>query len=44
MIPALLAMTLNGRLDPARVTDRVVAWEDAGEAIVRDHTKLVFAR
>ena len=44
VIPTLLAMTANGRLDPARITDRLVRWEEAGEAIVKDHTKLVFTR
>jgi threonine dehydrogenase-like Zn-dependent dehydrogenase len=44
VIPALLSMTANGRLDPARVTDRIVPWDEAGTAIVEDHTKLVFAR
>ena len=44
VIPALLAMTARGRFDPARITDRIVPWDDAGTAIVEDHTKLVFAR
>ena len=43
-IPAILSMTATGRLDPAKVTDRIVPWDEAGEAIVQDHTKLVFAR
>jgi threonine dehydrogenase-like Zn-dependent dehydrogenase len=43
-IPAILALTAAGRVDPGRVTDRVVPWEDAPVALREPHTKLVFAR
>ena len=44
VIPALLSLAGAGRFDPARVTDRVVPWDEAPAALVEPHTKLVFAR
>ena len=43
-IPEVLDLVASGRLDPAPVTDRVVAWEEAATALLEPHTKLVFAR
>ena len=43
-IPAVLELVASGRLDPTPVTDRVVPWEEAAQALLEPHTKLVFAR
>jgi len=44
LIPELLGLVAAGRLRPQRVTDAVVAWEDAPGAVLEPHTKLVIAR
>jgi threonine dehydrogenase-like Zn-dependent dehydrogenase len=44
-MPQVLELAAAGRLQPERVTSRVVAWADAQEALLqRDWTKLVIAR
>jgi alcohol dehydrogenase len=43
-MPAVLDLVSSGRVDPTLVTDRVVAWEDAAQALLEPHTKLVFTR
>ena len=43
-IPAVLDLVASGRIDPSVVTDRVVPWEEAAQALLEPHTKLVFAR
>jgi alcohol dehydrogenase len=43
-IPAMLELIEAGGFDPARVTDRVVPFEQAGQALLEPHTKLVFSR
>ncbi len=43
-IPDVLALVAEGRLRPERVTDRVVAWDDAPDALLEPHTKLVIRR
>lgn len=41
-VPGVLATVASGGFDPARVTDRVLAFEDAPTALLEPHTKLVF--
>jgi threonine dehydrogenase-like Zn-dependent dehydrogenase len=44
-IPHVLDLVHSGRLDPARVTTRTVAWDDAPAALIeRDWCKLVIER
>ena len=43
-IPAVLDLVASGRFDPTRVTDRVVPFGQAAEALLEPHTKLVFTR
>jgi alcohol dehydrogenase len=44
-MPQVLELAAAGRLEPERVTSRVVAWADAEEALLqRNWTKLVIAR
>ncbi len=43
-IPAIIDLVAGGRLDPTRVTDQIVAWEDAAETWTRPATKLVVER
>jgi alcohol dehydrogenase len=43
-VPPILALAAAGRIRPERVTDRVLAWDEAPAALVAPHTKLVFAR
>ena len=44
-MPQVLELAAAGRLEPERVTSRVVAWADAEEALLqRNWTKLVVAR
>jgi alcohol dehydrogenase len=43
-IPPILDLVASGRLDPSVVTDRVLPFEQAAEALLQPHTKLVFAR
>ena len=43
-IEPVLDPVKDGRLAPERVTDAVLEWDDAPEALLRPHTKLVFAR
>jgi threonine dehydrogenase-like Zn-dependent dehydrogenase len=42
--PAVLALLADGTLDVAPVTSRVVAFDDAADALLEDYTKLVFTR
>jgi len=41
-LPNLLALLDRGRFNPGVVTDRVVSFDDAAEALLAPHTKLVF--
>ncbi len=41
-IPAVLGLIGAGGFDPSVVTDRVVPFEQAGQALLEPHTKLVF--
>lgn len=43
-IPAVLELARAGRIQPARVTDRVIPFSQAADALVEPHTKLVFTR
>ena len=43
-IPGVLDLVAEGRLRPELVTSRVVAWEDAPEAVVSPERKLVIER
>ncbi|MBU3702300.1 MAG: dehydrogenase [Acidimicrobiia bacterium] len=40
--PAVLDLVANGRIDPARIIDRVVPFSDAADAMVEPATKVVF--
>ncbi|MCW2986100.1 MAG: dehydrogenase [Conexibacter sp.] len=42
--PAVLDLLAGGTLDVAPVTTRVVAFDDAADALLEDYTKLVFTR
>ncbi len=43
--PAVLALMASGAFDPTPVTTKVVAFDDAADALLEhDHTKLVFTR
>jgi alcohol dehydrogenase len=42
--PAVLDLLAGGSLDVAPVTTRVVAFDDAADALLEDYTKLVFTR
>jgi alcohol dehydrogenase len=42
-IPQVLELVASGRLSPELVTDRVVRWEDAADALVDHSTKIVVA-
>jgi alcohol dehydrogenase len=42
--PAVLDLLAAGTLDPAPVTTRVVAFDDAADALLEDYTKLLFTR
>jgi threonine dehydrogenase-like Zn-dependent dehydrogenase len=42
--PAVLDLLAGGGLDVAPVTSRVVAFDDAADALLEDYTKLVFTR
>ena|SRR5215207_1108274 len=44
VIPQVLALIADGRLHPERVTSRVLAFDDAAEAIGGQREKLVFTR
>jgi alcohol dehydrogenase len=44
IIPELLAMVAAGRLHPERVTDKVVNWDEAPEALAHHTTKTVLSR
>jgi threonine dehydrogenase-like Zn-dependent dehydrogenase len=41
-IPAVLGLIAAGGFDPSLVTDRVVPFEQAGQALLEPHTKLIF--
>ena len=43
-IPPVLDLVASGKFDPSVVTDRVVPFEDAAQAVLEPHTKLVFTR
>jgi alcohol dehydrogenase len=42
--PAVLDLLAGGTLDVAPVTTRVVAFDDAADALLENYTKLVFSR
>jgi alcohol dehydrogenase len=42
--PAVLDLLAGGALDPTPVTTKVVAFDDAADALLEDYTKLVFTR
>ena len=42
--PAVLDLLASGAVDVAPVTSRVVAFDDAADALLEDYTKLVFTR
>jgi threonine dehydrogenase-like Zn-dependent dehydrogenase len=42
--PAVLELLAGGELDVAPVTTKVVAFDDAADALLEDYTKLVFSR
>ena len=44
LIPELLELTAAGTLHPDRVTSKVVAWDDAADAVPEPETKLVITR
>lgn len=44
LLPEVLGLVASGRLDPAAVQTRVVAWEDAAQAWLEPATKLVVSR
>jgi threonine dehydrogenase-like Zn-dependent dehydrogenase len=44
LMPEILDLTAAGDLHPERVTSRVVAWDDAADAVAEPETKLVIAR
>jgi alcohol dehydrogenase len=44
VLPDVLSLIADGRLDPAAVTSRVVSFDDAPEALVDPPTKLVLER
>jgi len=44
VLPHVLALVSGGRLHPERITSRVVAWDDAPEALADPPTKLVITR
>ncbi len=41
--PAVLDLVASGRIDPARIIDRVVPFSEAADAMVEQATKVVFA-
>jgi alcohol dehydrogenase len=43
-IPPVLELIANGKLRPELITDRVVAWDEAAEALEDNRGKLVFSR
>jgi threonine dehydrogenase-like Zn-dependent dehydrogenase len=43
-IPQVLELMAGGRLQPQSVTDRVLTWEEAPEALAENRGKLVFSR
>jgi alcohol dehydrogenase len=44
VIPEVLELTAGGGLQPERVTSKVVAWDDAADAVGEAETKLVVTR
>jgi alcohol dehydrogenase len=44
LMPGILDLTSAGDLHPERVTSKVVAWNDAADAVSEPETKLVVAR
>lgn len=44
LLPDVLALVAGGRLDPAAITARVVAWEEAPEALFDRGAKVIVAR
>ena len=44
LIPEILARTAAGDLHPELVTSKVVAWDDAAEAVADPETKLIVTR
>jgi len=42
-IPAALDLIASGRFDPAPITSREIAWDDAAEALAEYREKLVIA-
>jgi alcohol dehydrogenase len=44
LIPEILELTAAGGLHPDRVTSKVVAWEDAPDAVAEPETKLIVTR
>jgi threonine dehydrogenase-like Zn-dependent dehydrogenase len=44
VIPRVLELMAEGRLKPEAVTDRVLGWDDAPEALAGNLGKLVFSR
>jgi alcohol dehydrogenase len=44
VIPEVLELMAQGRLRPESVTDRVLTWEEAPEALADNRGKLVFSR
>jgi len=44
LLPEVMALIADGRLDPSKVTTRIVDWEDAAEAYLEPSIKLVVER
>jgi threonine dehydrogenase-like Zn-dependent dehydrogenase len=44
LIPEILELTAAGGLHPDRITSKVVAWEDAPDAVAEPETKLIVTR
>jgi threonine dehydrogenase-like Zn-dependent dehydrogenase len=44
LIPEILGRTAAGELNPERVTSRVVAWDEAADAVGEPETKLIVTR
>jgi hypothetical protein len=44
VIPQVLDLVRSGKIQPARVTSKVVGWDDAIPALLDPPTKLVIAR
>jgi alcohol dehydrogenase len=44
IIPEILELTARGTLHPDQVTSKVVAWDDAADAVAEPETKLIVTR